>query len=100
MRQGLAEESRQSTALPAEIGFLAHHGYPPDTLRDGAIIAAMTGVSADQALLKHGLVEETEFYRALAAELGLRFLATPRLSLACRHPESILTGLAPLANGG
>jgi len=100
MRQGLAEESRQSTTLPVEIGFLAHHGYPPGRLRDAAMIAELTGGSADQALLKHGLIEESEFYRALAAELGLPFLSSPRLSPGARHPESLLTGLAPLADGG
>ncbi|WP_052955007.1 glycosyltransferase [Microvirga vignae] len=99
MRQGLAEEGRQSTALPVGIGFLAHHGYPPETLRDAAMIAELTGVSADEVLLKHGLIEETEFYRALATELRLPFLSAPRLSLDARYPESVLTGLAPLTNG-
>jgi glycosyltransferase XagB len=99
MRLGLAEEGRQSTALPVEISFLAHHGYPPETLRDAAMIAELTGVSADEVLLKHGLIEEREFYRALATELRIPFLSTPRLSLDARYPESILTGLAPLANG-
>jgi cellulose synthase/poly-beta-1,6-N-acetylglucosamine synthase-like glycosyltransferase len=100
MRQGLAEGSRQSTALPVEIGFLAHHGYPPGILRDAAMIADLTGVSADEVVLKHGLVEETEFYRALADELRLPFLSTPRLSPEARYPESLLTGLSPLADGG
>jgi cellulose synthase/poly-beta-1,6-N-acetylglucosamine synthase-like glycosyltransferase len=99
MRQGLAEHARQSTALPVEIGFLAHHGISPDILRDAAMIAELTGVTADEALLKHGFIEEPVFYRALAGELRLPFLTAPRLSLGARYPESILTGLAPLANG-
>ena len=99
MRQGLAEQARQSTALPVEIGFLADHGLSPDTLRDAAMIAELTGVTADAALLKHGLVEEFLFYRALAAELRLPFLTAPRLSPGARYPESLLTGLAPLADG-
>jgi len=99
MRQGLAEQARQSTALPVEIGFLADYGLSPDTLRDAAMIAELTGVTADAALLKHGLVEELLFYRALAAELRLPFLTAPRLSPGARYPESLLTGLAPLADG-
>lgn len=97
MRQGLAEPSPQSTALPIEIGFLAHHGHPPETLRQAAILAQCAGVSADEFLLKHNLVGEDDFYRALAAELQLPFLAAPRLSRSARYPNSILTGLAPLA---
>ncbi|WP_243375628.1 glycosyltransferase [Microvirga solisilvae] len=99
MRQGLAEASQQSTALPIEIGFLAHQGYPPQVLRDAAMIAEISGVSADEALLKHGLVEEEVFYRALANELHLPFLSAPRLAKGARYPESILTGVAPLARG-
>ncbi|MXQ13765.1 glycosyltransferase [Microvirga makkahensis] len=100
MRQGLAEQTRQSTALPVEIGFLARYGLPPAALRDAVMVADLTGVTADEALLKHGLVEEPVFYRALAAELRLPFLAAPRLSPGAPFPESILAGLAPLARGG
>lgn len=99
MRQGLAEQTRQSTALPVEIGFLAHFGVPPETLREAAVIAELTGVTADEALLRHGLVEEPAFFRALAATLRLPFLARASLSPRVRFPESVLTGLAPLADG-
>ena len=98
MRQGLADETLQSTALPLEIGFLAHRGYPPKMLRDAAMIAELTGVSADAVILRQGWIGEVEFYRALAAELGLPFLSAPLLSQAALYPESILTGLAPLAS--
>ncbi|QRM28776.1 glycosyltransferase [Microvirga sp. VF16] len=97
MRQGLAERRPQSTALPIEIGFLAHHGYSPETLRQAAILAEFAGVSADEFLLKHNIVHEDDFYRALAAELQLPFLAAPRLSRSSDYPNSILTGIAPLA---
>lgn len=97
MRQGLAESGRQSTALPAEIGFLAHRGYPPETLRDAVMLAELSGVPVDDIVLKTGLVEEIAFYRALADELRLPFLSNPQLSPMARHPESILTGVAPLA---
>jgi hypothetical protein len=52
MKQCLAEDARQSTALPTEIGFLANYGYPPGILRDATLIADLTGVSADEALFK------------------------------------------------
>ncbi|MBA1156039.1 glycosyltransferase [Microvirga mediterraneensis] len=97
MRQGLAEPSPQSTALPVEIGFLAHYGHAPETLRQAAILARFAGVPADEFLLKHDLVDEDEFYRALAAELRLPFLVSPRLSQSARYPDSLLAGIAPLA---
>lgn len=97
MRQGLAEGHAQSTALPVEIGFLARHGYAPAALRDAAMLAEFTGVSADIFVLKQGLIGEAEFYQTLAAELGLPFLSTLRLSPEARYPESILKGIAPLA---
>ncbi|MEE1613400.1 glycosyltransferase [Microvirga sp. CF3016] len=100
MSQGLAERASQSTALPIEIGFLAHHGQPPETLRQAANLARLAGVPADELLLKHGRIQETEFYRALAAELQLPFLTAPRLSRTARYPDSILAGLAPLDGSG
>jgi cellulose synthase/poly-beta-1,6-N-acetylglucosamine synthase-like glycosyltransferase len=97
MRQGLADEGFQSTVLPVEIGFLAHHGYPPETLRRAAILAERAGVPADELLLKGGLIGEHEFYRALAAELDLPFVRAPRLSPRAVYPAAILTGIAPAA---
>lgn len=96
MRQGLAERGPQSTALPVEIGFLAHHGHSPEALRQAAILARCAGVPADEFLLRHCLVKEDEFYRALAIELRLPFLAAPHVSPSARYPDSILAGLAPL----
>lgn len=97
VRQGLAEAGRPSTALPIEIGFLAQYGHSPENLRDAAIMAELEGVTADEFLLKHGLITEDDFYRALAAELDLRFIGRPRLARAAVFPDSILTGVAPLA---
>ena len=97
MRQGLADEGFQSTVLPVEIGFLAHHGYPLETLRHAAILAERAGVPADELLLKGGLIGEHEFYRALAAELDLPFVQSPRLSPRAVYPAAILTGIAPAA---
>src|SRR3712207_1170026 len=97
MRQGLADGAAQSTALPIEIGFLSHHGHAPEALWQAAIFAQVAGVAADEFLIKEGLVSEDDFYRALAAELGLPFIPAPRLSPDVRYPDSILAGLAPLS---
>ena len=97
MRQGLADKAAQSTALPIEIGFLSSHGHAPEALWRASIFAQAAGVAADEFLVREGLVCEDDFYRALAAELGLPFVAIPHLSSDVRYPDSVLAGLAPLA---
>jgi hypothetical protein len=100
--QGQAIQAACSSAsmlLPIEIAFLARHGIEPDTLDRAALIARSVGVSADEALLKTGLVEEERVYRALARELGLPFLQGEfEVDAVARFPESILLGIAPLAS--
>ncbi len=59
--------------LPVEIAFLARHGVPPSALHAAAARAARIGVEPAREVLASGLVTETAFYRALAAELGLAF---------------------------
>lgn len=59
--------------LPAEIAFLAEHGVPPAQLQDAARLAERIGVAPSHQVIASGLVTEEQFYRALAAELGLRF---------------------------
>jgi cellulose synthase/poly-beta-1,6-N-acetylglucosamine synthase-like glycosyltransferase len=59
--------------LPAEIAFLADHGVPPSELREAARLAERIGVAPSRQVIASGLVSEEQFYRALAAELGLRF---------------------------
>ncbi len=83
------------TALPPEIAFLLAHGVPGAVLREGARIAARTGVPADEAILKNGFLGEDEFYRALAREIGAPFAAAPMVSALAQYPESIMSGLAP-----
>jgi cellulose synthase/poly-beta-1,6-N-acetylglucosamine synthase-like glycosyltransferase len=63
--------------LPAEIAFLAAHGVSLVLLQYGAAVARRQGASADSVLIAEGLVSEDEFYRALAAELKVVFLAEP-----------------------
>lgn len=59
--------------LPAEIAFLADHGVAPALLREAARLAERIGVPPSRQLVASGIVTEDQFYRALAAELDLRF---------------------------
>ncbi|QFU18020.1 glycosyltransferase [Microvirga thermotolerans] len=86
--------------MPPETAFLAFQGVSPGLLREAARRAEAAGVPAETFLLRNGLVGETEYYRALARELGLPFTLFPRLSGHVRYPESILAGLAPIEGEG
>ena len=95
--QGQAARTHAETSLPIEIGFLAAQGVAPETLQRASRIALATGVPADVAILKTGLIEERAFYRALARELGLPFLdGDIDAGAQARFPEHILMGAAPL----
>jgi cellulose synthase/poly-beta-1,6-N-acetylglucosamine synthase-like glycosyltransferase len=83
--------------LPVELGFLASHGWPIDLLHAATAYAALADVSADQVMIKHGLISEDAYYRALAEELAVPFVATPRLGAGARFPHSIHAGFAPVA---
>lgn len=92
-------ERADRPALPVEIAFLQRYGLAEELLWKAVREAAAAGVGADQALIKNGHIEETLFYRALATELGIRFLDRA-LCLAghVRFPEAALAGVAPLAS--
>ena len=57
---------------PVEIAFLTRHGVAPEALVRVAALARRQGVSADRALIAEGILSESRFYRAIAAELGVR----------------------------
>jgi len=99
--EGQAAEivARAQPAHPAEIAFLAAQGVPHPVLRQASALAARAGVTADVALLRHGLVDEDRFYRALAATLGLPFLDDVVLDSRVSFPASILAGVVPLRHG-
>lgn len=86
--------------LPDDVRFLAACGVPVHTLLRAARQGRREGVCAAKALLAHGMVEPERVYRALAAAIGAPFLARPLLAPDVRFPESLLSGLAPLAEGG
>ncbi|MGX1790423.1 glycosyltransferase family 2 protein [Bosea sp. NPDC055332] len=63
--------------LPAEIAFLADHGVAPAQLREAALVSERIGVPPSRQVIASGLVTEEQLYRALAAELDLRFQPRP-----------------------
>lgn len=70
-------DQASALGLPAEIAFLADYGVPPAQLRRSAQLAERIGVSPGRQIIASGLVSEELFYRALAADLGLRFQSRP-----------------------
>lgn len=67
----------QRFRLPVDIAFLAGHGIAPAALAATAKAAARLGVPASRQAIASGLIGETSFYRALAAECGLPFHSGP-----------------------
>jgi hypothetical protein len=80
--------------LPADIAFLARHGVAPSDLAEVARRAARLGVEPSREIIALGLIDETEFYRAFAAELGLAFHAGP----GGGYGAILREGIAPLAS--
>jgi hypothetical protein len=85
-------------SVPPEIAFLVRHGVAAETLAEAARLAETEGVTADEALIRHGLIYEEAFYRALAVEADLAFDEGQLvIHPMARFPESVLAGLVPLA---
>jgi len=76
LRSVAAPFSSSASELPCEVAFLLDFGVPKIVLQHAVRLARGHGVSADEALLAEGLVDEEVFYRALAERLGLPFLTT------------------------
>jgi cellulose synthase/poly-beta-1,6-N-acetylglucosamine synthase-like glycosyltransferase len=76
LRSATASFSSGPSELPCEVAFLLDFGVPKIVLQQGVRLARRHGVSADEALLAEGLVDQEIFYRALAETLGLPFLTT------------------------
>lgn len=87
--------------MPRSIAFLHRHGIPGDILAEAARLARDWDVGGDRALLASGLLGEEALYRALAAETGLPYLdGAFDVHALARFPEAVLSGLAPLPEGG
>lgn len=97
---GIEAEGRRPAdpaPLPVEIGFLMRHGVDRERLAAAAARARRLGVDPAREAIASGLIGETAFYRALAAELDLPFHDT---ALALRpggdHGAILRAGLAPV----
>ena len=60
--------------LPPEAAFIAEDLVPRHILLRAARRAREQGVGADEVLIAEGLIEETAYYRALAARLNCPFI--------------------------
>ena len=61
--------------------------------------AAAQGVGADEAAIAEGRIDETRFYRALAAHLGVPFVAEPVPVALTPGRQAFRAGAAPLREG-
>lgn len=94
------QRAEASAGLPVEIAFLSRHGVAPSDLAAAARRAARLGTEPVGEVFAHGLIDEEIFYRALAAELGLPFLAAPiALRPGGAHEAILRGGIAPVAAG-
>ena len=94
------EAGQTAAGLPVELAFLTRYGFPVSALAEIARRAARNRTDPVREAIALGLIDETGFYRALAAELGLPFRADPPALLAGGGYRSILgQGFAATAAG-
>jgi len=90
--------ARAESELAPEIAFLAAQECAPDVLRQAEAAARRDGVSAEQALLGDGLLDEDAYYRALARHLRLPFYRGEiPVAPSVEAGPAIACGVAPLA---
>ncbi len=77
-RRSAFEAAPSETPPPIEIAFLVSHGTPLVLLQYAGALARRHGVSADKVLIAEGLMSEDNFYRTLAAHLGVWLSRRPR----------------------
>ncbi|MDP3319171.1 MAG: glycosyltransferase, partial [Bosea sp. (in: a-proteobacteria)] len=88
-----------SAGLPVEIVFLARQGIAPADLAEAARHAERNRIEPAREVLARGLIDEEDFYRALAAELGLPFQAGPfALRPGGEHAAILRGGIAPVSS--
>jgi hypothetical protein len=91
-------EARVGGELAPEIAFLAVQGCAPGALLRAEAAARRDGVSAEQALLGEGLIDEEGYYRALARRLRLPFYRGEiPVAQSVEANPAIACGVAPLA---
>ena len=85
-----------TAGLPVELAFLARHGLAPSRLAHAAARSARNRSEPVREAVALGLIDETGFYRALAAEMGLAFLPQPPgLQAGGGHEAILRQGIAP-----
>ena len=85
-----------SAGLPVELAFLTRHGLAPSRLTQAAARSARNRSEPIREAIALGLIDETGFYRALAAEMGLAFLPhPPGLQAGGGHDAILRQGIAP-----
>ncbi len=90
--------ARVGGELAPEIAFLAAQGCAPGALLLAEAAARRDGVSAEQALLGEGLIDEEDYYRALARRLRLPFYRGEiPVAQSVEVDPAIACGVAPLA---
>jgi hypothetical protein len=86
----------KAVRAPAEIAFLSSYGVPLAHLIAASRIARKEGVSADRALIAHGIVDERFFYQCLARHLCVAFIDEPPrlLEMGADYRHCFRVGLA------
>jgi len=95
---GSVRAERGPAGLPPELAFLARHGVAAPGLARAATQAARHRSDPIREAIALGLINEDGFYRALASELGLPFLAErPVLRAGGSYGAMLRAGRAPTA---
>lgn len=85
-----------SAGLPIELAFLTRHGIAPSALAHAAERAIRNRTDPAREAIALGLIDEADFYRAFAAEMGLPFQsASPPLRPGGNHDAILRQGIAP-----
>jgi cellulose synthase/poly-beta-1,6-N-acetylglucosamine synthase-like glycosyltransferase len=97
-RRSAPPDARVGGAFAPEIAFLVEQDCAASALRRAQAEAQRDGVSAEQALLGEGLIDEEIYYRALARHLRLPFYRGEiPVAQSVEVDPAIACGVAPLA---
>jgi cellulose synthase/poly-beta-1,6-N-acetylglucosamine synthase-like glycosyltransferase len=97
-RESGRREARAGGELAPEIAFLSARECAPGALQRAQAAARRDRVSAEQILLGEGLIDEQDYYRALARRLRLPFYRGEiPISSSVEADAAIACGVAPLA---
>jgi cellulose synthase/poly-beta-1,6-N-acetylglucosamine synthase-like glycosyltransferase len=90
----------RSRSLPVELEFVRQHGVSTDRLLS-ALDAAPLGVGPLDAILREGVIQEEDYYQALAQHLGCEYyFGEPSFGKDFDVLKGLRCGVAPLAARG